>query len=417
MQENLTLIAAAISGISGAFIAYIALRPQLSLWKNTAKERELQREVVQKKLEEVSMQLNQSGAKVQILSERLQFAQEESNEMRKKLQLEFEQMANQLLEEKSQKFTQQNQVQVHNLLAPLQQKIQHFEEKLSTQHESQIKDQAALREYLGHLLNLNQQLGQDTLNLTQALKGDSKYQGNWGELILERVLEQSGLQKGREYDLQYATQNSENGRLIPDVILHLPDQKKLIIDSKVSLTAYERARNASDKTIVQQERKAHVKSLKNHIDQLSEKGYWQAFQPHTPDFVLLFVPVEPALGWALEDSPSLYEYAFLKQIVVVSPTTLLATLRTIDSMWKQHKQQVNAQEIAGLAAKIYDKFHGVVSDFERAGKKIEESKEAYDAAWLKLSRGKGNMISQVEKLKELGVQPKKQLNTHNSSEE
>ena len=267
---------------------------------------------------------------------------------------------------------------------------------------------SALKEQLLGLKDLNQQMAKEATNLTKALKGDSKTQGNWGELVLERVLEKSGLEKDREYFVQQNFQREDGSRVMPDVVLYLPDNKKMIIDSKVSLTDYERMVNADD-----DERelflKAHVNSIKKHVDQLSEKNYQDLYDIESPDFVLMFIPIEPAFAVAVNEDNALYNKAFEKNIVIVTPSTLLATLRTIDSMWNNEKHQQNAIEIAKQAGALYDKFEGLVLDLTSVGKKIDAAKSDYSSAMNKLVEGKGNLIGRVEKLKKMGAKAKKSL--------
>ena len=252
-------------------------------------------------------------------------------------------------------------------------------------------------------------MSKDTINLTKALKGDSKMQGNWGELVLERVLEKSGLEKDREYFVQQSLTNQEGKRVLPDVVIHLPDNKKMIVDSKVSLTAYEKFVNQDDETLKEQFLKEHTNSLKRHIVQLSEKKYEDLYQIESPDFVLLFVPIEPAFAVALNFDNQLYNKAFDMNIVIVTPTTLLATLRTIDSIWNNEKQQRNALEIARQAGALYDKFEGLLKDLVNIGKRIDDSKKEYSSAMNKLVDGRGNLITSVEKLKKMGAKAKKAL--------
>ena len=252
-------------------------------------------------------------------------------------------------------------------------------------------------------------MSKETLNLTKALKGDNKIQGNWGELVLERVLEKSGLEKDREYFVQQSFTNDEGKRILPDVVIHLPDDKKMVVDSKVSLIAYEQFVNEDDEMQRQQFLKNHVASLKRHIEQLSEKKYEDIYKISSPDFVLLFIPIEPAFAIALNFDNELYNKAFEKNIVIVTPTTLLATLRTIDSMWNNEKQQRNALEIARQAGALYDKFQGLLTDLVSIGKRIDDSKKEYSNAMNKLFDGRGNLITSVEKLKKMGAKTKKSL--------
>jgi DNA recombination protein RmuC len=318
-------------------------------------------------------------------------------------------LANKILEEKSSKFTEQNKENMKNILSPLQEKIQLFEKKVDDTHKESIDYHAALRQQIIGLSEMNAQMSKETLNLTKALKGDSKMQGNWGELVLERVLEKSGLEKDREYYVQQSHTAVDGNRVFPDVVINLPDGKKMIVDSKVSLTAYEKYINEEDDSLKIGYLKEHVSSIKRHVEQLGEKNYHDLYEIESPDFVLLFIPIEPAFAMALNEDTTLYNKAFEKNIVIVTPSTLLATLRTIDSMWANQKQQENAMEIARQAGALYDKFQGFVEDLIKIGKKIDESKIEYGAAMNKLVEGKGNLITSVEKLKKMGAKAKKAL--------
>ena len=333
----------------------------------------------------------------------------EVEKLNEKFTKEFENLANKILDEKSSKFTQQNQENIKNILSPLQEKIKGFEDKVEKTHKESIDYHAALRQQIVGLKELNQQMSKETLNLTKALKGDNKMQGNWGELVLERVLEKSGLEKDREYFVQQSFTNDEGKRVLPDVVIHLPDNKKMIVDSKVSLVAYEQYINEEDAVLKEGFLKEHVASLKRHVSQLSDKKYEDIYKIESPDFVLLFIPIEPAFAVALNSDTYLYNKAFEKNIVIVTPSTLLATLRTIDTMWNNEKQQRNALEIARQAGALYDKFQGLLSDLLGIGKKIDDSKKEYSNAMNKLVEGRGNIITSVEKLKKMGAKAKKSI--------
>lgn len=325
---------------------------------------------------------------------------------------EFENLANKILEEKTNKFTIKNKENIEQILNPLQERLLLFEKKIEETHKESIDRHAALRQQILSLKELNEQMSKEAVNLTKALKGDSKTQGNWGELILERVLEKSGLEKGREYEMEksFNVSGDENRiRLRPDVIIHLPDNKKMIVDSKVSLTAYERYVNSEDEKEKEQALKEHINSINRHVEQLSAKKYEDLYEIESPDFVLLFIPVEPAFALAINTDNELYNKAFSKNIVIVTPSTLLATLRTIDSMWNNEKQQRNAIEIAKQAGDLYDKFSNLVDDLIKVGKKIDDAKKDYGNAMNKLVDGKGNLISRVERIKKLGIKAKKSL--------
>ena len=361
--------------------------------------------------ENTKMLLTQKQSELESLKTKFEENKSEIEALQNKFTKEFENLANKILEEKSSKFTLQNKENLKQILNPLQEKIQHFEQKIENSNNENIKRHAALGEQLKQLHEQNIKISTEATNLTKALKGDSKLQGNWGELILERVLEKSGLEKDREYVLEKSFQVNQEGkqRLRPDVIIYLPDNKKMIVDSKVSLTAYERFVNAEDETEKQKYLKEHVASLNRHVMQLSEKKYEDLYQMESPDFVLLFIPIEPAFAVALNQDNQLYNKAFQKNIVIVTPTTLLATLRTIDSMWNNEKQQRNAIEIARQAGALYDKFEGLMQDLTKVGKKMDEAKNEYKGAMNKLFEGRGNLIGSVEKLRKLGAKAKKQL--------
>jgi DNA recombination protein RmuC len=358
---------------------------------------------------QIDIRLAQKVSEFNNLEEKLQENKAEVEKLQEKFSKEFEILASKILEEKSVKFTEQNKENLKNILSPLQEKIQTFERKVEDTHKESIDYHAALRQQILGLKDLNLQMSKDTINLTKALKGDSKTQGNWGELVLERVLEKSGLEKDREYFVQQSFTNAEGKRILPDVVINLPDGKKMVIDSKVSLTAYEQFVNSDDDYEKSQFLKDHVNSLKRHIEQLSEKRYEDIYKIESPDFVLLFIPIEPAFAVALNTDNQLYNKAFERNIVIVTPTTLLATLRTIDSMWNNEKQQRNAIEIARQAGALYDKFEGFIADLTNVGKKMDEAKAEYRGAMNKLFEGKGNLIVSVEKLKKMGAKSKKSL--------
>lgn len=364
---------------------------------------------LRKEKENTSILLSRKETEFENLWERNLQQKKEVEELQQKFTKEFENLANKILEEKSSKFTEQNHHNLKLILSPLQEKIQLFEKKVEDTHKESIDYHAALRQQIIGLTALNEQMSKEAINLTKALKGDSKMQGNWGELVLERVLEKSGLEKGREYDVQVSQLNEDGNRVLPDVVVHLPDGKKMIIDSKVTLTAYERYVNEDNEMLKNQFLKEHLNSLKKHIEQLSDKNYQDLYQMQSPDFVLLFIPIEPAFAIALNEDTTLYNKAFEKNIVIVTPSTLLATLRTIDSMWANQKQQENAYEIAQLAGTLYDKFEGFANDLISIGKKIGETKNSYDSAMGKLVDGNGNIVITIEKLKKMGAKAKKSL--------
>tara|TARA_B100000795_G_scaffold85213_1_gene61892 strand:- start:425 stop:1768 length:1344 start_codon:yes stop_codon:yes gene_type:complete len=372
---------------------------------------ELQKELkgMQREKEQLISDKSTLTSELQGLQLKLEENKQEVEKLNEKFTKEFENLANKILDEKSLKFTAQNKENIKNILHPLQEKIKGFEDKVEKTHKESIDYHAALRQQILGLKELNQQMSKETINLTKALKGDNKMQGNWGELVLERVLEKSGLEKDREYFVQQSFTNDEGKRVLPDVVIHLPDNKKMIVDSKVSLVAYEQYINEEEELLKAGFLKEHVNSLKRHVDQLSEKKYEDIYKIESPDFVLLFIPIEPAFAVALNSDTYLYNKAFEKNIVIVTPSTLLATLRTIDTMWNNEKQQRNALEIARQAGALYDKFQGFLSDLIGIGKRIDESKKEYSNAMNKLVEGRGNIITSVEKLKKMGAKAKKAL--------
>ncbi|MGV9004669.1 DNA recombination protein RmuC [Flavobacterium sp.] len=369
----------------------------------------LEKEIIRSDKEVLAIQLSKKETDFENLWERNKEQKKEVEQLQDKFTKEFENLANRILEENTTKFTEQNKENLKNILTPLQDKIQLFEKKVEDTHKESIDYHAALRQQIIGLREMNLQMSKETLNLTKALKGDSKMQGNWGELILERVLEKSGLEKGREYEVQQSFVTEDGSRVFPDVVINLPDGKKMIVDSKVSLTAYEKYSNEEDDVLKNSYLKEHINSIKRHVDQLSSKNYHDLYHMESPDFVLLFIPIESAFALALNEDISLYNKAFEKNIVIVTPSTLLATLRTIDSMWTNQKQQENALEIARQAGALYDKFEGFVSDLVKIGKKMDEAKIEYQGAMNKLVDGKGNLIASVEKLKKMGAKAKKAL--------
>jgi DNA recombination protein RmuC len=381
--------------------------------KNTFENRihqlQTEKENLRNEKEAIAIQLSKKEVDFDNLLERSKEQKQEVEHIQEKFAKEFENLANKILEEKTTKFTEQNKENLKNILSPLQDKIHHFEKKVEDTHKESIDYHAALRQQIIGLREMNAQMSKETINLTKALKGDNKMQGNWGELVLERVLEKSGLEKGREYEVQQSFVTDEGNRVMPDVVINLPDGKKMIVDSKVTLTAYERYVNEDDDDLQAQYLKEHVLSLKRHVEQLGEKNYQDLYKIESPDFVLLFIPIEPAFALALQEDGTLYNKAFEKNIVIVTPSTLLATLRTIDSMWTNQKQQENALEIARQAGALYDKFEGFVGDLIKIGKKMDEAKVEYGSAMNKLVEGKGNLVTSVEKLKKMGAKAKKAL--------
>lgn len=367
------------------------------------------KESIRLEKEEINLELTKSKNIIEHLENKVKEEKRAIETLQEKFTKEFENLANKILDEKSTKFTKQNKESLEVILNPLHEKIKTFEKRVEDTHKESIDRHAMLRQQIIGLKELNEQMSKEATNLTKALKGDSKIQGNWGELVLERVLEKSGLEKDREYFVQNSFTTDDGKRVLPDVVLHLPDNKKMIIDSKVSLVAYERLVNEEDEDQRNIYLKQHIASLRKHIEQLSEKNYQDIYKIESPDFVLLFVPIEPAFAVAINQDTSLYNWAFEKNIVIVTPSTLLATLRTIDSMWTNEKQQQNALEIATQAGRLYDSFVRLSDDLLKVGSQMDTAKNTYAGAMKKLSEGRGNLISRVENLKKLGAKASKHI--------
>lgn len=348
-------------------------------------------------------------ANYQNLQVKLEEQKSELSQLQQKFTLEFKNLANEIFEEKSKKFTDQNKTNIHELLGPLGEKLQEFEKKVEQTNKESLERSTALREQILGLRELNDRMTKEAANLAKALKGDVKAQGNWGEIILERILEESGLEKGREYFVQ-ETHHSEAGkRLRPDVIIKLPENKNVVIDSKVSLTAYEKYMNTEDDEERAIHLKGHLMSMRGHVKGLAEKNYHQLFDGGSLDYVLMFVPIESAFALMYQNGENLYNEAYEKSIIIVSPTTLIATLRTISSIWKHEYQNRNALEIARQGGALYDKFKAFVDDLMEVGRSLDKSKQQYSQAMNKLVDGKDNLIRKTERLKELGSKTTKSI--------
>lgn len=380
--------------------------------KTLAKETEAARQDLNRAQAEVlalNSKLAASDANFKNLQQRLTEQKQELENLQEKFTIQFKNLANEIFEEKSKKFTDQNKVNIGEILNPLKEKITEFEKKVDQSNKENVERNSALREQLINLKELNQQITKEAGNLTKALKGETKTQGSWGEYILESILEKSGLRKGDEYAVQESLTTEDGRRLQPDVVIKLPDNKNLIIDSKVSLVAYERYISAEDETERTQNLKQHILSLRTHTKGLSEKNYQNLYSIGSLDFVLLFIPIEPAFSTAAQHDREIFNDAFEKNIVIVSPSTLIATLRTIASIWKQEHQNKNTIEIARQATALYEKFVGLTTDLIDIGKQMRKSQESYEAAMNKLSSGKGNLVGSVEKIKLLGLKTSKSI--------
>jgi DNA recombination protein RmuC len=330
-------------------------------------------------------------------------------EARDQLKLEFQNVANKIFEDKSQKFTAQNKENIEGVLKPMREQLVDFKKKVEDVYDKESKDRVSLLTEIIHLKSLNERISEDAINLTNALKGQSKTRGSWGEMILERVLEESGLHKGREYEVQVMYASDEGQRRHPDVIVHLPEGKDIVIDSKVSLTAYEKYCSADTDEKREKRLKEHLISIRTHIKDLSEKRYEELEGITTLDFVLMFLPIEGAFWTAIESEQGLFNEAFNKNIMLVSPSTLLATLRIINNIWRYEDQNKNAMIIAKKAGDLYGKFVGFVEALEDVGQKIGKAQESYKTARDRLSKGKGNLVRRTEELKQLGVKAQKEL--------
>jgi DNA recombination protein RmuC len=333
----------------------------------------------------------------------------EIEELQQKFTKEFENLANRIFDDKTKRFSEQSKTNLAEILNPLKERITEFQSKVEETNKESIKGNASLREQLSMLKDMNQQITQEAKNLTEALKGQSKTQGNWGEFILESILEKSGLVKGREYVVQESLTSESGKRFQPDVIIKLPENKSIIIDSKVSLVGYERFVSSEDENEKQLALREHINSIRSHIKSLSSKNYQNLYQLESLDFVLMFMPIEPAFALAVQNDPSIFNDAFEMNIVIVSPSTLLATLRTISSIWRQENQNKNALEIARQAGSLYDKFVNFYNDLLDVGKRMDSAKDSYENAMKKIHDGRGNLISGVEKIKQLGAKTSKTM--------
>ncbi|RIA10109.1 DNA recombination protein RmuC [Flavobacteriaceae bacterium MAR_2010_72] len=428
MNDSIILILAIlISGSIGAYMGMTISNLKYKSNKSALEERQHQlnttledlkanlnrtegeREDIRREKEFLNSELVRRTTEYENLQEKIKEQKAEVEQLQEKFSKEFENLANKILDEKSKKFTLQNKDNLDAILKPLQEKILHFEKRVEETNKEDINRSADLRRQILGLKELNEQMSKETTNLTKALKGDTKMQGNWGELVLERVLERSGLQKDSEYFVQQSFTTDDGRRVMPDIIIHLPGDKKLVVDSKVSLVAYERYVNETDEEDRPAHLKNHIISIRKRVSELGEKNYHQLYEMESPDFVLLFIPIESAFALASMEYPNLYSDAFEKNIIIVTPTTLLAVLKTIDSMWQNEKQKENAIEIATQAGRLYDSFVNLTDELIKVGNQIGTVQKSYENAMIKLT-GKGNLIKRVETLKTLGAKASKQQN-------
>lgn len=346
------------------------------------------------------------------LEEKLGNHKKEIEQLQEKFSTEFKNLANEILEDKSRRFTEQNQQNLKNILEPLRENISEFRKRVDEIHASDTKSYSELTTHLKNLKELNQRMSEEAENLTKALKGDTKVMGSWGEYVLESILEKSGLVKDDHYSIQESFTDESGKRLRPDVIIKLPDQKSIIIDSKVSLVAYEKYSSSENEAEKEKAVKEHILSLRGHIKGLSAKEYQNIAGLNPPDFVLMFVPIEPAFSLAVQKDPTIFNDAFENNIVIVSPSTLLATLRTIENIWRRESQNKNALEIARRSGALYDKFVGFVEDLDKVGERINQADSAFRDAKNKLSDGRGNILRSIQSIKELGAKASKSLDNN-----
>lgn len=368
----------------------------------------LEREEIRREKDLYSTELTRRNAEFENLQQRTREQKEEVEKLQEKFSREFENLANRILEQKSERFTLLNKANLENILNPLNEKIKSFEEKVDKNSNDFIERHAQLGKHLQFLSEQNIKISEEATNLTKALKGDTQIQGSWGEMILESVLERSGLKKDCEYFVQQNFHTEEGRNIRPDVVIHLPGNKKMIVDSKVSLVAYERCINENGEIERKIHLKSHLISVRKRVEELSSKNYHKLYDMESPDFVLLFIPIEAAFALASNQYPNLYQEAFDRNIIIVTPTTLLAVLKTVDSMWQNEKQKQNAIDIATQAGALYDSFVNLTDDLLKIGRQIGTVQGSYDVAMKKLT-GKGNLINRVEKLKILGAKASKQL--------
>lgn len=377
--------------------------------KNRTEKIETDNRIKQDQIGNLKADVSSRDATIENLNLKIKEEGERLLKQQKQLESQFENMANKILEQKSEKFAQQNQKNIDQILKPLGVKIKSFEESIEDKYVKDQESRAGLAKQISMLQIANQKISQDAVNLTNALKGDSKVQGDWGELQLEVLLEKSGLKK----ELHFRTQNSEKdedgNEKRPDCIIDLPDDKNLIIDSKVSLTSYEQYSNAETEEERKQYLKKHIDSIKNHIRDLGSKDYPKLYSINSPDYVLMFVPIEPALITALQEDAEIFNLGLSKNIILVSTSTLMATMRTVSFIWQQENQKKNVLEIARQSGALYEKFCGFVTDLEGVGKAIDTATKKYESAYGKLYDGRGNLVTSVEKIKKLGAKTTKSI--------
>ncbi len=418
--ENMEVLYGIIGLIAGGGIVYLVLRSWLAGKQQYMKEKvtgmeeetlALERHIKEREAEIIHLtrELAVATTNHKNLKEKLEEQKSEISNLHDRFRIEFKNLANEILEEKSKKFTEQNKSNLDQLLKPLGEKIRDFEKKVGEVYDKEAQQRFSLKEEVKRLAELNLKISADAENLTRALKGDSKSQGNWGEMILESVLERSGLAKDREYIVQPSFQGEDGRRMQPDVVVTYPGNRSVIIDAKVSLTAYERLVDASSPDLREKYLKEHLNSIRNHVSELSNKNYLDIYQVQSLDFIMLFLPVEPAYMVAIKEDPEIWNYAYDRRILLISPTNLLAALKMIASLWRQEYQNKNALEIARQSGDLLDKFYALLSDLNDLGNRLKLTQKSYDDAINKLSEGKGNLIRRAQRIEELGAKTKKNL--------
>ncbi len=406
--------------LAGGGIMYVIMRLHKGSKNAVLEERisglQKDRDNIQKELAEKENQFLELNtryvtalADIRNASERLENHKKDIEQMQEVFREKFENLANNILEDKTKKFTEVNRVRLEEILNPLKDKIRDFEKKVEETYDKEAQQRFSLKEEVKKLAELNQQVSLEAQNLTKALKGESKTQGNWGEMILESILEKSGLVKGREYSVQPSFRDDTGKLLYPDIIIHYPENRNVIIDSKVSLTAYEQYVSTDETEQKEKFLRDHLASIRKHVSELTRASYQDLYKLQSLDFVMMFMPIEPAYLLAVQKEPELWNYAYERRILLISPTNLLAALKLISALWQQEYQNKNVMEIARQTGDLIDKFHSLLEDLDHLDSDLKSARKHYDEAKNKLSEGKGNLIRRVEKIQELGVKSKKKL--------
>ncbi len=384
--------------------------------ESTLEEMKIEKDSARKIHDELNLKFYSTNATVsslqtekQLLEQQLRIQRDYVDEVKKQTKMEFENLANQVLDAKTKSFNEHTEKSLDTLLKPLREKIQTFEKNVDEKYTTEAKERHALKSEIERLITLNDKMAFETSSLTQALRGDSKVQGDWGELVLERILEASGLREGSEYSLQKSHNDEDGERYRPDVIINLPESKHVVVDSKVSLKAYDLNRSTTDEAVQTKSIEDHIKSIEKHVDDLSEKHYSKLKGVNSPEVVFMFIPIEPAYMLAMQKDPELSSRAWKKNVAIVTSTTLLISLKTMASIWRLEKQNKNAVDIAQEGAKLYDKFVGFLEDFEKIGNTLESGQKQYLMAMGKLKDGPGNVFRKMELLRELGASPNKKI--------